>query len=169
MDLNLNLNVQIGVTPQLVDFLTAILQARPWATSQPAVGMPAEQIFDPIPEPIPEPVVAEAPIAEEPAPEVINFTPAVEAQAQELTESDIRACMHRTRQRFEGEDYKDNTDSEGYKKYHKALTAMFKNIAVFLGADKPSALPAEQRAAFIKECDDLIIDSDGRITRRCPF
>ena len=166
MDLNLNLNVQIGVTPQLADFLTAILQARPWAISQPAVGVPAEQIFDPIP----EPVAAEAPIAtEEPAPEVIDFTPAVETQAQELTESDIRACMHRTRQRFEGEDYKDNTDSEGYKKYHKALTGMFKNIAVFLGADKPSALPAEQREAFIKECDDLIIDSDGRITRRCPF
>lgn len=165
MDLNLNLNVLIGVTPQLADFITAILQSRPWATSQPAAGMPAEQIFDPIP----EPVVAEAPIAEEPAPEVIDFTPTVEAQAQELTESDIRACMHRTRQRFEGEDYKDNTDSEGYKKYHKALTAMFKNIAVFLGADKPSALPAEQRAAFIKECDELIIDSDGRITRSCPF
>lgn len=165
MDYTLNLNVQIGVTPQLADFLTAILQARPWATSQPEVGMPAEQIFDPIP----EPVVAEAPIAEEPAPEVIDFTPAVEAQAQELTESDIRACMRRTRQRFEGEEYKDNTDSEGYKKYHKALTSMFKNIAVFLGADKPSALPAEQRAAFIKECDELIIDSDGRITRSCPF
>lgn len=91
----------------------------------------------------------------------------VEEMAQQpdkpLTEEDIRACMHRTRQRFEGEDYKDNTDSEAYKKYHKPLTSMFKQIAVVLGADKPSALPAEMRAAFIAECDALIIDEKGFI------
>ncbi len=72
--------------------------------------------------------------------------------------------MHRTRQRFEGEDYKENTASEGYKKYHKQLTGEFKRIAAILGADKPSALPVEQRAAFIAECEALIIGEDGNIT-----
>ena len=72
--------------------------------------------------------------------------------------------MHRTRQRFEGKDYKENTTGEGYKKYHKQLTSQFKQIAAILGADKPSALPAEQRAAFIAECDALIIGEDGNIT-----
>lgn len=104
----------------------------------------------------PEPATEEA---AQPADE----TPAQQSE-KELTEEDIRAAMHRTRQRFEGEDYKDNADSEDYKKYHKQLTSMFKQIASVLGADKPSALPADKRAAFIAECDALIIDEKGLIT-----
>ena len=88
-----------------------------------------------------------------------------DAQSEkELTEEDIRAAIHRTRQRFEGEDYKDNTASEAYQKYHKPLTGMFLQIAAVLGADKPSALPADKRAAFIAECDALILDEKGFIT-----
>lgn len=88
-----------------------------------------------------------------------------DAQSEkELTEEDIRAAIHRTRQRFEGEDYKDNTTSEAYQKYHKPLTGMLKQIAAVLGADKPSALPADKRAAFIAECDALILDEKGLIT-----
>lgn len=87
-----------------------------------------------------------------------------------LTEEDIRAAMHRTRQRFEGEEYKENTDSEAYKKYHKALTGMFKQIAAMLGADKPSALPADKRAAFIAECEALTTDENGLIVPpQAPF
>ena len=81
----------------------------------------------------------------------------------------IRQIMHRARQRIEGENYKENTDSEGYKKYHKQLTAQFKNIAALLGAEKPSGLPEEQRASFIEQCDGLIIGEDGTITTKCPF
>lgn len=80
-----------------------------------------------------------------------------------LTAEDARAIMHRTRQRFEGADYKDNADSDGYKKYHKQLTGMFKQIAAVLGADKPSALPTDKIAAFAVECDALIIDDKGYI------
>ena len=114
----------------------------------------------------PEP---EAPAAPEPVEEApTQPKPFAEAPVQQpdkpLTEEDIRACMHRTRQRFEGEDYKENTTGEGYKKYHKQLTSQFKCIAAILGADKPSALPVEQRAAFIAECDALIIGEDGNIT-----
>ena len=100
------------------------------------------------------------PITEEPTTET-SAQPAVE---KEPTEEDIRAAMHRTRQRFEGEDYKENTGSETYKKYHKQLTGMFKQIAAVLGADKPSTLPADTRAAFIAECDALILDDNGFIT-----
>lgn len=102
---------------------------------------------------------AEAPAQAE---AVENKAPAQQPE-KALTEEDIRAAMHRTRQRFEGQDYKDNTDSEPYKKYHKQLTGMFKKIAAILGADKPSALPAEMRAQFIAECDALIIDETGAI------
>lgn len=93
-----------------------------------------------------------------------------QAQApKELTEEDVRAAMHQTRQRIEGEDYKEHTDSDAYKKYHKALTAQFKNIAALLGSDKPSALPAEQRANFIKQCDELQVSEDGTIGTKCPY
>ena len=89
--------------------------------------------------------------------------------AKPLTEEDVRAAMHRTRQRIEGEDYRDNVTGEQYQKYHKPLTAQFKNMAALLGADKPSALPEDQRATFIKQCDELKIMEDGTIGTDCPF
>ena len=82
----------------------------------------------------------------------------------------MRAAMDRTRKRFEGEDYKDKTDSDLYKKYHRALTAQFKNMAAVLGSDKPSTLPSsELREAFIKMCDELILGENGEITSTVPF
>ncbi|MBD5391272.1 hypothetical protein HDR66_00520 [bacterium] len=181
MTFDLNINVQIGVTPLLATFLTALLQSRPDTPAQlPAIEAPAPEVPAESEKPRrtrrakadapevenPEP---EAPAAPEPVEEApTQPKPFAEAPVQQpdkpLTEEDIRACMHRTRQRFEGEDYKENTTGEGYKKYHKQLTSQFKQIAAILGADKPSALPAEQRAAFIAECDALIIGEDGNIT-----
>ena len=92
-----------------------------------------------------------------------------EEAAKPLTEEDVRAAMHRTRQRIEGEDYKDNPTSEQYQKYHKPLTAQFKNIAALLGSDKPSALSEDKREAFIKQCEELKIMKDGTIGSDCPF
>ncbi|MCM1022289.1 MAG: hypothetical protein NC403_08805 [Muribaculaceae bacterium] len=184
MNFDLNINVQIGLSPQLATFLTALLENRP-ATP---VQLPAS--IAPQPDESEKPKRARrtktevdapeatAPVAVETTDEATTETPQpVEAQQgyrpmvdgptiqpeKELTEEDIRAAMHRTRQRFEGEDYKDNPNSELYKKHHKALTAQFKQIAAILGADKPSALPADRRAAFIAECDALIIDDKGQI------
>lgn len=89
---------------------------------------------------------------------------------KELTEADIREAIHKTRQRIEGMDYKDHPDGEMYKKYHKNLTAAFKNIAALLGADKPSALPADKRATFISECQQLhALDDFGKIGKQNPF
>lgn len=92
-----------------------------------------------------------------------------EEAAKPLTEEDVRAAMHRTRQRIEGEDYKDNPTSEQYQKYHKPLTAQFRNIAALLGSDKPSTLPEDKREAFIKQCEELKIMKDGTIGSDCPF
>lgn len=92
-----------------------------------------------------------------------------EEAAKPLTEEDVRAAMHRTRQRIEGEDYKDNPTSEQYQKYHKPLTVQFKNMAALLGSDKPSALPEDKREQFIKQCDELKIMKDGTIGSDCPF
>lgn len=94
-----------------------------------------------------------------------------EAQAEQkpLTAEDVRAAMHATRQRIEGENYKENTNGDLYKKYHKPLTAQFKNIAALLGADKPSALPSDKIADFIEQCNGLQIMEDGTIGSNCPF
>ena len=186
MNFDLNINVQIGVTPQLATFLTALLQSRPANPAQlPASEAPAPEQPDESEKPrrtrrakanafetvAPEQTgrVVKNPDAQQTADEPKPFAEAPAQQPEkELTEEDIRACMHRTRQRFEGEDYKENTDSEAYKKYHKQLTGMFKQIAAVLGADKPSALPVERRAAFIAECDALIIDENGFIAPPPP-
>lgn len=165
-DFCINVQVNIGVTPEVVQLVTAILTKQPTA-----VVIPAPSSEQPQPEaeaPTPAPAkkgrgkakTADAP--EAPAEE------SAQAEGKELTEEDVRAAMDKTRRRIEGEDYKNNTDGEGYKKYHKQLTATFKNIAALLGSDKPSTLPAEQRASFIQQCDELIVEN-GEITTKVPY
>lgn len=143
--IKINVNVQVGVTEELYSLLRNLLPgAKPVAAPQ-----PAEVINQ---EPTQEPKNEEA-------------APAKEEADKEYTEVDVRAAMERTRKRIEGEDYKENTSSEKYKKYHRQLTAEFKNIAAFLGSEKPSALPtSELRRNFCNQCDELILE-DGKITR----
>lgn len=180
MNFDLNINVQIGVTPQLATFLTAMLENRP-ATP---VQLPASDTQLESEKPrrarrtkSETEVTEAAPVAEPEASQQTetqqDYRPMVDGPTiqpeKELTEEDIRAAMHRTRQRFEGEDYKDNPNSDLYKKHHKALTSQFKQIAAILGADKPSALPADRRAAFIAECDALILDENGLVAPPAPY
>lgn len=127
--------------------------------------------------PATEPATETAPT--EPATETTPTEPAQEptkepAPAPKAAKRDagveIRAIMHRTRQRFEGEDYEVNTDSEPYKKYHCALNSQFKGIAAILGADKPSKLPEDKVDAFGQMCDELTLDEKGNIvTGQAPF
>jgi len=186
-DFSINVQVNIGITPEVVQLVTAILQKTPpTLVAAPAVSE-QPQLEAPIlaagkkgkgkakPETSAPDTNAEAEAAPEAnaesAANTAEAAPEAEAQAndnKELTEQDVREAMHRTRQRIEGEDYKNNTNSEGYKKYHKPLTAQFKNIAALLGSDKPSTLPADKRASFIQQCDELVV-KDGEITTICPY
>ena len=77
--------------------------------------------------------------------------------------------MDEARKRIEGEDYKTNTESEGRKKWHRALTGWFKNTAALLGADKPSELPdSESRRQFIELCAKVKVEND-ELTTDLPF
>lgn len=108
--------------------------------------------------------------AEEAAPQNEGQAKAqAEAEQKPLTAEDVRAAMHATRQRIEGKDYKENTNGDLYKKYHKPLTAQFKNIAALLGAEKPSALPPDKIANFIEQCNGLQVMEDGTIGSNCQF
>lgn len=149
-------HVQIGVTPEVVNLVSAILNRQP-------VQLPAAA----------EVKKPEAPADAAPAPAAkrgkAKKADETEAPAELPQEEDVRTAMHVTRQRIEGENYKGEPDSDGYKKYHRLLTQEFKNIASLLGAEKPSALPADKRAAFIKECAQLEIKEDGTIGTKVPF
>ena len=216
-DFSINIQVNLGVTPEIVALVNAILCHRPTVVptaeealdgnsqvdNKPEDTTPAqpqqptnkrgrkkkEEAADK-PEPTKEPAgdeqqeaaaneadangeqVAEQgeAKAEEAAPQDEGQAKAqAEAEQKPLTAEDVRAAMHKTRQRIEGEDYKENTNGDLYKKYHKPLTAQFKNIAALLGADKPSALPSDKIANFIEQCDGLQIMEDGTIGSNCPF
>lgn len=102
--------------------------------------------------------------AKEPEPEA----PAKE-ETKKYTEEDVRAAIHRARQRIEGENYKEKPDSEGYQKWHRALSDWFKNTSAVFGGEKPSLLPdSESRAKFIACCDAVYV-KDGVLTEDCPY
>lgn len=213
-DFSINVQVNLGVTPEIVALVNAILSHRPTIAptaeealdengqvdNKPEDTTPAqpqqptnkrgrkkkEEAAADKPEPTKEPAgdeqqeasaneadangEQEEAKAEEAAPQNEGQAKAqAEAEQKPLTAEDVRAAMHATRQRIEGENYKENTNGDLYKKYHKSLTAQFKNIAALLGADKPSALPSDKIANFIEQCDGLQIMEDGTIGSNCPF
>lgn len=212
-DFSINVQVNLGVTPEIVALVNAILCHRPTVVptaeealngnsqvdNKPEDTTPAqptnkrgrkkkEEAAADKPEPTKEPAgdeqqeaaaneaeangeqVAEQQEANEAAPQDEGQAKAqAEAEQKPLTAEDVRAAMHVTRQRIEGEDYKENTNGELYKKYHKPLTAQFKNIAALLGADKPSALPPDKIADFIEQCGELQILKDGTIGTEYPY
>lgn len=156
-DFTINVRVLLEVTPSLESLVAKLLTGIPVKTAVENTEAPKQQSEQT------EPKQEEQPATEpETAPE--------QEAPKELTEADIREAIHKTRQRIEGMDYKDHPDGEMYKKYHKNLTAAFKNIASLLGADKPSALPADKRAAFISECQQLqALDEFGKIGKPEAF
>lgn len=210
-DFSINVQVNLGVTPEIVALVNAILCHRPTVVptaeealdgnsqvdNKPEDTTPAqpqqptnkrgrkkkEDAVADKPEPTKEPAgdeqqeaaANEADANGEQVAEQEEAAPQDEGQAEAqaeqkpLTAEDVRAAMHATRQRIEGEDYKENTNGDLYKKYHKPLTAQFKNIAALLGADKPSALPPDKIANFIEQCNGLQIMEDGTIGSNCPF
>jgi len=109
------------------------------------------------------------PPQEDPAAPVEAEEPVKDDAPKSYTAGDVRAAMDRCRKRIEGVDYATDTSGEGYKKYHKQLTAMFKNEAQLLGADKPSNLPEDKRESFIDTIDKLDVLEDGTLGYPAPF
>lgn len=215
-DFSINVQVNLGVTPEIVALVNAILCHRPTVTptaeealegngrvdSKPEDTTPAqpqqptnkrgrkkkEEEATDNPEPTKEPAGDEQQeaaanesdangeqVAEQEESKAEEAAPQNEGQAKTeaeekpLTAEDVRAAMHKTRKRIEGEDYLENTKGDLYKKYHKPLTATFKNIAALLGAEKPSALPPDKIASFMEQCDELRLMEDGTIGPKLPF
>ena len=121
-DFSINVQVNLGVTPEVVQLVTAILQPKGWcapivddkpnnqveAKETPAEDeKPASQTRKPKTEnraaqtgKAEESRQADKPQADEPQADK------TEDKTKSLTEEDVRAAMHQTRLRIEGEDYK---------------------------------------------------------------
>lgn len=159
--IQINVQVNIGMDSALLSMLSGLVTTA--QTAAPAAQQPQRK-----PKAEAKPKQVNQPAAQQPASGEAKPEPMPE-KPKEYTEVDIRAAMDRTRKRIEGEDYKEKPDSEGYKTWHKRLTAWFKNTASICGAEKPSALPdSESRAKFIAACDAVEIKGD-ELTETCPF
>lgn len=159
--IQINVQVNVGLNDNVVTLLSALLNKGTAPATEAAPRKPAakpQTVEQPKPaeqeQPKPKAETAEQPV-EQPAP--TDAAPA----GKEYTEVDVRAAMDRTRKRIEGEDYKENTDSELYKKWHRRLTGWFKQTSAIFGAEKPSALTdSESRHKFIAYCDALNVEGD---------
>ena len=177
-DFSINVRVALDVTPELVSLVTAIL-----ASNQPqSMGIPlsplanqheeapkteAKSESEQVPSETSKGTARTEPKSES---EQVPSETSKGAAKKKLTTEYIREAMHKARQRIEGEDYKNNVDGEQYKKYHKRLTAQFKQIATLLGKDKPSELDTEEaRQSFIDQCNELQILDDGSIGVVAPY
>ena len=176
--LEVKVNVQIGVTPEVASLVSAILNRQPAAVEAPKPA--AAPAADPEPE-APAPARRGRPKKEQPAAEQPQAA-APEASAEPATpaadpapadtgdipdnvyypqEEDVRTAMHKTRERIEGADYKDKPSDD----LHRAVTEVFKAIANELsGQKKPSALPQELRQAFIDATRTIQQGEDGKFT-----
>ena len=96
-DFSINVNVSIGVTPEVVALVTSILTKQPTATAPVVSDQPEATVQEPAPARRTRKAKTDAP-ANEPEPSA-EAAPA--ADAKELTEQDIREAMDRTRKRIE--------------------------------------------------------------------
>lgn len=175
--LEVKVNVQIGVTPEVASLVSAILN-KPAGVEAPKPAAPAAETEAPAEAaaataarrgrpkkeqaaqaeaPAEQPAEAAAPAAD-PKPEDTGDMPDSVYFPQE---EDVRTAMHKTRERIEGEDYKDKPSDD----LHRAVTDVFKAIANDLsGQKKPSALPQELRQAFIDATRTIAKGEDGKFT-----
>ena len=158
----IQINVTIGVSEELKALLQPIVEHLQQQQSTAPAEEPVRKIgfnTDETKEATEYPIL----VPEEPVTEKTSATE--QPAAKSYTEVDVRAAMDAARKRIEGEGWKENPDSEGYKKYHRQLTAWFKETAALYGAERPSALPdSESRGKFIAACERVRVDDDGTIS-----
>ena len=172
--IQINVQVNVGLNDNVVTLLSALLNKGTAPATEAAPRKPAAK-----PQTVEQPKPAEQ---EQPKPKAETTEPPTEKPVEqpaptsaapagkEYTEVDVRAAMDAARKRIEGENYKEKPDSEGYKKWHRVLTAWFKNTAAMFGAEKPSALPdSESRYKFIRCCEEVFVNDAGELDSDCPF
>lgn len=175
-DFEINIHVNLGVASEVRQWVSALLcrqvESKSFGNETMTDNWRKEGIeVTAEPAKTAEPVKAAEPKKEEPA----KAAPAKKKKGPAAEE--IRAIMDATRKRIEGEDYKENSQSELHKKYHRELNTKFRLIAAVLHKDadsastddKPSSLPDDKVEAFRTQCDGIVIGSDGKLVTSIPF
>lgn len=163
-EINVQIKIELDATPGLQRLLRAIFEKDAPPKPEQVIEVREAQTSTPAEETKPESETT-------PAPESPAAAPAEpEPKPDYPTLSDVREAIDNARKRIEGADYKENRAGEMYKKYHANLTKEFLRIASLLGADKPSLLPEDKRAAFISECQQLrAVDNFGNVGKSNAF
>lgn len=162
-DINVKVSVNLGLTEELTNIALRLCNALEGKTMI-IKNAGDQQAMLPDATPVATSVEAEKPTVAE-----VKSEPEAKKSKEKNAAEEARRIMHETRQRIEGEDYKTNTTSEAYKKYHKALNGEFIRIANLLGAEKPSMLNEEQVIDFDTACSSLAVLDDGKIGTKEPF
>ena len=97
------------------------------------------------------------------SPQAADIITAAEPDSATVTTYNALEAVDRTRDRIEPKDWRENTQSEGYQKYHKKLSAIMKEQAYRLGQCKPSELTGDNIRLFCEWCDNLTLDDNGDI------
>ena len=173
--LEIKVNVQVGVTPEVAAIATVILNRQPAAVEAPKPAAADPELEAPSParrgRPKKEQPAAEQPQAAAPEAPAEPAAPAADPAPADTgdmpdnvyypQEEDVRTAMRKARERIEGADYKDKPSDD----LHRAVTDVFKAIANDLsGQKKPSALPQELRQAFIDATRTIAKGEDGKFT-----
>ncbi len=154
MEITLNINFPPSIL-RLADALTLSMMQGAKGEEQPkTAAQPPEEPKQPE-EAVPVEFAAKV------SPEAAEAVAAIEPES--VTVYNALEAVDRTRDRIEPKDWRENTQSEGYQKYHKKLTAIMKEQAYRLGQCKPSELKGDNIRLFCEWCDNLSIDDNGDI------
>lgn len=148
MEITLNLRVDISEKADMALKRLLYVMAGGGKAAKQAPGQPVSQDQEPQAEEAP----AEEPQGQEPQTE--------EAPAAEVTDEELRQHMDMTISKFAGNGWKDSTDARTTA-IRKGCTKAFKEIAKWLGAEKPTALDQEKRHEFVKRLEEVFIEEKG--------
>lgn len=145
--MDITINVNIGVTPELKKLMTQMLQSAAIRTT-----VADWSICDAVNEKG----------AEEPAEETAETAEAATASTEQKSEKkftaqDVRTAMEECRKKLEFTEGSEEPNAD----IHRKLTATFKKIAIELEGVKPSELSETSRGAFIEMVSTITISKDG--------
>ena len=176
--MEMTVRVIIDLSESLRGFALALLSGRGTAPETAAAVTPAQAPAQ-APAEVPEQVPAEAPAEEtpqaaEPAPapaavpgndwELLGRRPVYDTEA-------VRAAMATARDFVEGIGWETDTETEGYRKYHRRLNSLFRSKSEEIGGCKPTELPDEEKRAEFCEwavCLRRSLDGDAVVCNGDP-
>lgn len=143
--MEITVRVIIDLSESLRGFVEALLSGRgtaPETAAEVPAEVPAQET--------PQAPAEVTPLAAEPAParaavpgndwELLGRRPVYDTEA-------VRAAMATARDFVEGIGWETDTETEGYRKYHRRLNSLFRSKSEEIGGCKPTELPDEEKRA----------------------